>query len=133
MPVSMQKNNRSRVVSIRFLQHGVAASNHILPARAVIGIDLVDCRAVMVVRMRRGSKLGNERCPDRQHAADADAGGSKNDPKPGKNGNREQGTADATCSPKFISLFSLCYLLLEKLSKPLILLSQNDAGSPIEE
>jgi hypothetical protein len=22
-----------------------------------------------------GSKLGNERCPDRQHAADADAGG----------------------------------------------------------
>jgi len=31
--------------------------------------------------------VGNERCPDRQHAADADAGGSKNDPKPGKNGN----------------------------------------------
>src|ERR1700674_4180453 len=29
-----------------------------------------------------GSKLGNERCPDRQHAADADAGGFQNDPKP---------------------------------------------------
>jgi hypothetical protein len=32
------------------------------------------------------SKLGNERYPDRQHAVDADAGGSKNDPKTGKNG-----------------------------------------------
>jgi hypothetical protein len=45
-----------------------------------------------------GSKLGNERCPDRQHAADADAGGSKNDSKRARTG-----TADAP--QRVISLF----------------------------
>ena len=42
-----------------------------------------------------------------------------NDPKPGKNGKQ----ADAPCFQRVISLFSLCYLLLEKLSKFLIPLS----------
>ncbi len=69
-------------------------------------------RAVMVVRMRRGSKLGNERCPDRQHAADADAGGSKNDPKPGKNGN----SGHPLFAKSHLPVFSLLFLL-EKLSK----------------
>ena len=46
----------------------------------------------------------------------SDAGGSKNDPKPGKK--REQRTPPV--SKEFPSLFSLCYLLLEKLSKSLI-------------
>jgi hypothetical protein len=32
-------------------------------------------------------------------------------------------TADARCFQRVVSLFSLCYLLLEKLSKPLIRLS----------
>jgi len=51
-------------------------------------------RAVMVVRMRRRMRRGansvTNAVPDRQHAADADTGGSKNDPKPGKK-------ADAPC------------------------------------
>jgi hypothetical protein len=64
-----------------------------------------------------GSKLGNERCPDRQHAADADAGGSKMI-------RSRAGTADAPCFQRVVSLFSLCYLLLEKSSKSLILLRQ---------
>ena len=64
------------------------------------------------------SKLGNERCPDRQHAADADAGGSKM-----IRSRARTGTADAPCFQRVISLFSLCYLLLEKLPKPLIPLS----------
>jgi hypothetical protein len=55
------------------------------------------------------SKLGNERCPDRQHAADADAGGSKNDPKPGKNGNRRPLFLKSHL-PVFLSVI----LLLEK-------------------
>jgi hypothetical protein len=57
--------------------------------------------------MRPGSKLGNERCPDRQHAADADAGGSKNDPKPGKK--REQRTPPVSkeSSPCFLSV--ICF------------------------
>ena len=46
-------------------------------------------------------------------------GSSKNDPKPGK----KTGTADAPCFQKVVSLFSLCYLLLEKSSKSLIPLS----------
>src|ERR1700680_1546402 len=46
---------------------------------------------------------------------------SKNDTKPGKK--REQRTADAPCFQRVVSLFSLCYLLLEKLSKSLIPLS----------
>jgi hypothetical protein len=37
---------------------------------------------------------------------------SKNDPKPGK----KTGTADAPCFQRVVSLFSLCYLLLEKSS-----------------
>jgi hypothetical protein len=49
---------------------------------------------------------------------DADASGSKNDPKPGKNGN-----SGRPCLQRLISLFSLCYLLLKKLSKSLITLS----------
>jgi hypothetical protein len=54
------------------------------------------------------SKLGNERCPDRRHAADA--GGSTNDPKPGKNGN-----SGRPLFPKsHLPVFSLL-LLLEKL------------------
>jgi hypothetical protein len=44
---------------------------------------------------------------------------SKNDPKPGK----KTGTADAPCFQRVVSLFSLCYLLLEKSSKSLIPLS----------
>ena len=46
-------------------------------------------------------------------------GSSKNDPKPGK----KTGTADAPCFQRVVSLFSLCYLLLEKSSKSLIPLS----------
>jgi len=53
----------------------------------------------------------------RQHAADVPAD-PKNDPKPGKNGN-----SGRPLSPRVVSLFSLCYLLLEKLSKSLIPLS----------
>jgi hypothetical protein len=49
---------------------------------------------------------------DRQHAADADAGGSKNDPKPGK---KRENRRTPLLFPKNISLFSLCYLLLEKI------------------
>jgi hypothetical protein len=41
-------------------------------------------------RMRRGANSVTNAVPDRQHAADADTGGSKNDPKPGKK-------ADAPC------------------------------------
>jgi hypothetical protein len=52
------------------------------------------------------SKLGNERCPDRQHAADADAGGSKNDPKPGKNGNKDAPVSKES-SPCFLSV--ICF------------------------
>ena len=44
------------------------------------------------------------------------ATGSKNDPKPGKNGN-----SGRPCFQRVVSLFSLCYLLLEKSSKSLIL------------
>jgi hypothetical protein len=40
----------------------------------------------MVVRMRRGANSVTNAVPDRQHAADADAGGSKNDPKNGNSG-----------------------------------------------
>ena len=40
-------------------------------------------------------------------------GSSKNDPKPGM----KTGTADAPCFQRVVSLFSLCYLLLEKSSK----------------
>ncbi len=43
------------------------------------------------------------------------ATGSKNDPKPGKNGN-----SGRPCFQRVVSLFSLCYLLLEKSSKSLI-------------
>jgi hypothetical protein len=50
------------------------------------------------------------------------ATGSKNDPKPGKNGNSGHPLFPKSHLPVF-SLFSLCYLLLEKLSKSLIPLS----------
>ena len=53
-----------------------------------------------------GGKLGNERCPDRQHAADADAGGSKNDPKPGKNGNSGRPLFPKSRLPVFSRLFA---------------------------
>src|ERR1700730_13900220 len=70
--------------------------------------------------MRRGANSVTSAVPNRQHAADADAGGNpKNDPKPAK----EQETEDAPCFQRVTSLFSLCYLLLEKLSKSLIPLS----------
>jgi hypothetical protein len=52
----------------------------------------------------------------RQQTGPVCATGSKNDPKPGKK--REQ--AYAPCFQSVISLFSLCYLLLEKSSKSLI-------------
>jgi hypothetical protein len=48
----------------------------------------------------------NERCPDRQHAADADAGGSKNDPKPGK----KTGNSGRPLFPKnHLPVFSLLF------------------------
>jgi hypothetical protein len=72
-------------------------------------------------RMRRGANSVTSAVPDRADAADAGAGGFQNDPKPGKN--RKQQTADAPCFQGVFSLFSLCYLLLEKLSKFLIPLS----------
>jgi hypothetical protein len=53
-----------------------------------------------------GSKLGNERCPDRQHAADADAGGSKKDPKPGKYTNRGRPLFPKSHLPVFSLLFA---------------------------
>jgi hypothetical protein len=56
--------------------------------------------------MRRGANSVTNADPNRQHAADADAGGSKNDPKPGK----KTGTADAPCFPKsHLPVFSLLF------------------------
>ena len=51
----------------------------------------------------------------RQQTGPLCATGSKNDPKPGKNGNNGR-----PCFQRVVSLFSLCYLLLEKSSKSLI-------------
>ena len=50
------------------------------------------------------------------------ATGSTNDPKPGKNGNSGRPPRPRV-SKRVVSLFSLCYLLLEKSSKSLIPLS----------
>ena len=61
----------------------------------------------MVVRMRRGANSVTNAVPIGSNAADADAGGSKNDPKPGKNGNSGR--------PLFLKsrlpVFSLLFLL----------------------
>jgi hypothetical protein len=53
------------------------------------------------------SKLGNERCPDRQHAADADAGGSKMIRSRGKNENSGRLPVSKETSPCFLSV--ICF------------------------
>jgi hypothetical protein len=60
----------------------------------------------MVARMRRGANSVTNAVPDRQHAADADAGGSKNDPKPGKNGNSGRPLFPKSRLPVFSLLFA---------------------------
>src|ERR1700680_552135 len=73
---------------------------------------------IMVARMRRGANSITSAVPIGQHARpDADAGKSKNDPKPGKNGNSGCPLFPKSHLPVFALLFAF-----EELSKSLITL-----------
>jgi hypothetical protein len=74
---------------------------------------------IMVARMRRGANSVTSAVPIGQHARPMPMPA---DPKMIRSRART-GTADAPCFQRVISLFSLCYLLLKKLSKSLITLS----------
>src|ERR1700680_1436351 len=74
---------------------------------------------IMVARMRRGANSVTSAVPIGQHARPMPMPA---DPKMIRSRVRT-GTADAPCFQRVISLFSLCYLLLKKLSKSLIPLS----------
>jgi hypothetical protein len=69
----------------------------------------------MVVRMRRGANSVTNAVPIGSTPPMPMPAESTNDPKPGKKTGRTP-----PVSKESFSLFSLCYLLLEKLSKSLI-------------